>query len=92
MASDLGEDAPFGVDSDVLQEVLPPAKKGDTRIPNRILDHPAFGDLNSYAVHVFLLLHRRHRHPGLDKDGHRWPGNNGRIILSSRGDRQDMRY
>jgi hypothetical protein len=80
---DFGEAAPFGApDSSVVQEVLPPAKKGDTRIPNRILDHPAFGDLNSYAVHVFLLLHRRHRHPGLDKDGKRWPGNNGRIRFS----------
>jgi hypothetical protein len=85
MDADLGLDAPFGEPApfgDPGQEVLPPPKKGDTRIPNRVLDHLAFGDLNSYAVHVFLLLHRRHRHPGLDKDGNRWQGNNGRISLS----------
>jgi hypothetical protein len=79
MDGDIGEAAAFGT---ATTEVLPAPKKGDTRIPNRVLDHPAFGDLNSYAVHVFLLLHRRHRHPGLDKDGNRWTGNNGRIILS----------
>jgi len=61
---------------------LPAPTKGDTRILNRVFDHPAFGDLNSYAVHVFLLLHRRHRHPGVGKDGTRWQGNNGRIALS----------
>lgn len=56
--------------------------KGDTRIPNRVIDHPAFGDLNSYAVHLLLLLHHRHRHPGVDKNGNRWRGNNGRIAFS----------
>jgi hypothetical protein len=71
----------FGETIDAV-EIIPPPKKGDTRILNRVLDHPAFGDLNSYAVHVLLLLHRRLRHPGLDKDGNRWPGNNGRIVLS----------
>ena len=81
MDGELGEDAPFGETIDAV-DILPPPKKGDTRILNRVLDHPAFGDLNSYAVHVLLLLHRRLRHPGLDKDGNRWPGNNGRIILS----------
>jgi hypothetical protein len=81
MDGELGEDAPFGEIIDTV-EILPPPKKGDTRILNRVLDHPAFGDLNSYAVHVLLLLHRRLRHPGLDKDGNRWQGNNGRIILS----------
>jgi hypothetical protein len=81
MDGELGEDAPFGETIDAV-DILPPPKKGDTRILNRVLDHPAFGDLNSYAVHVLLLLHRRLRHPGLDKDGNRWSGNNGRIILS----------
>jgi hypothetical protein len=56
--------------------------RGDTRIPNRVIDHPAFGNLNSYAVHLLLLLHHRHRHPGVDKNGNRWAGNNGRITFS----------
>ena len=67
-------------------------RKATRRILNRVLDHPAFGDLNSYAVHVLLLLHRRLRHPGLDKDGNRWPGNNGRIILSRVEAARDMRH
>jgi hypothetical protein len=81
MDGEFGEDAPFG-EAIYAVDILPPPKKGDTRILNRVLDHPAFGDLNSYAVHVLLLLHRRLRHPGLDKDGNRWQGNNGRINLS----------
>lgn len=79
---DCGVNAPFEAPDSSAVHFAPPPKKGDTRIPNRVLDHPAFGDLNSYAVHVLLLLHRRHRHPGLDKDGKRWPGSNGRIVLS----------
>jgi hypothetical protein len=56
--------------------------KGDTRIPNRVIDHPAFSDLISYAVHLLLLIHHRHRHPGVDRNGNRWSGNNGRIRYS----------
>jgi hypothetical protein len=77
----LGADAPFSAG----EAEAPSAEvqtKGDTRIPNRVIDHPAFADLNSYAVHLLLLLHHRHRHPGVDRNGNRWNGNNGRIRFS----------
>jgi hypothetical protein len=80
----LGVDAPFSAGESVEVEA-PSAEvqtRGDTRIPNRVIDHPAFCDLNSYAVHLLLLLHHRHRHPGVDRNGNRWRGNNGRIMFS----------
>jgi hypothetical protein len=73
---------PFGPEVETEAPSAEVQTRGDTRIPNRVIDHAAFGDLNSYAVHLLLLLHHRHRHPGTDRNGNRWSGNNGRIMFS----------
>ena len=75
-----GDDALF-VDDDASPQIIPP-RGGDTRIPNRVLDHEAFKAFDPYAVRILLLLARLHRHPGRGRDGRERPGNNGRIVLS----------
>ena len=77
------DDAQFGPadEDDAAPQIIPP-RGGDTRIPNRVLDHEAFKALDPYGVRVYLHLHRLHRHPGKGRDGREWPGNNGRIVLS----------
>jgi hypothetical protein len=79
------DNVPFGGSADAEVQ-----KKGDTRIPNLVIEHPAFSDLNSYAFHALFLLHHRHRHPSVDKRGNQWGGTNGKIAYSREQLAKDM--